>query len=135
MNVLYMAHSGLRYVVLLVGLVSLVLLLLGVVRGRPFGRMHRALSSSYAGLLDLQVLLGLSMVALGRFYPALVGHLAVMLLAAAELHVLLIVNRKRPAPGHLLPLVGVALSLVLVAAGVMAIGRTVFQTTPFVPLP
>jgi hypothetical protein len=135
MNVLYMAHSGLRYLVLLAGFLALGVFLVGQLRGQAFGRLHRVLGTSYAGLLHLQGTLGLTMVALGRFYPALIGHLALMLAASVELQVALIVNRKRPTPGLLLPLLAVVASLVLVAVGVMSIGRGLFQTTAFAPLP
>jgi phosphoglycerol transferase MdoB-like AlkP superfamily enzyme len=134
MNVLYAAHSGLRYLVVLAGLLALVVFLLGQVQKQPFGRFPRVLGTAYAGLVHLQVTLGLTMAALGRWYPALIGHLAMMLLAAVGLQVALSMNKKRPSPGFLLPLVAVAVSLALIAGGVMAIGRGLFQMVPFAPM-
>jgi hypothetical protein len=131
MNFLFQAHSGLRYLVLLVGLVALAYFVSGLATKRPVGKGVRILGSSFVGLLDLQVLLGLIMVAMGRFYPQLIGHLVMMLLATGVTHALLVINRKRPNPGYVLPLIAVLVALALIAGGIMAIGRGVFSHTAF----
>ncbi|WP_224243421.1 hypothetical protein [Hyalangium gracile] len=131
MNFLYQAHSGLRYLVLLAGLVALAYFVSGLATKRPVGKGVRIIGSSFVGLLDLQVLLGILMVAMGRYYPRLIGHIVLMLLAAAVTHVLLVINRKRPNPGYLLPLIAVLAALVLIVGGIMAIGRGVFTSTAF----
>lgn len=130
MNILFQAHSGLRYLVLLVGLAALAYFVSGLAAKRPAGKGVRVLGSAFVGLLDLQVLLGLIMVAMGRYYPRLIGHIVMMVAAAAVTHALLVVNRKRPNPGFLLPLIAVALALVLIAGGIMAIGRGLLTHTP-----
>lgn len=131
MNILFQAHSGLRYLVLLVGVAAVSYFLSGLATKRPVDKGVRILGAAFTGLLDLQVVLGISMVALGRFYPQLIGHIVMMLLAVVETHVLLVVNRKRSNPGYLLPLIAVALALALIAGGVMAIGRGLLtHTTP-----
>jgi hypothetical protein len=130
MNILFQAHSGLRYLVLLVGLVALAYFVSGLATKRPVGKPVRILGSAFAGLLDLQIVLGLIMVAMGRYYPLLIGHIVMMLVAAALTHVLLVVNRKRPTPGYVLPLIAVALALALIAGGLMAIGRGLLTHTP-----
>jgi hypothetical protein len=132
MNILFQAHSGIRYLVLLVGLVALAYFVSGLAAKRPVGKPVRILGSAFVGLLDLQILLGLIMVAMGRYYPRLIGHIVMMLVAAAVTHVLLVVNRKRSNPGYLLPLIAVALALALIAGGLMAIGRGLFTHTPTV---
>ncbi len=132
MNILFQAHSGIRYLVLLVGLVALAYFVSGLAAKRPVGKPVRILGSAFVGLLDLQILLGIIMVAMGRYYPRLIGHIVMMLVAAAITHVLLVVNRKRPNPGYLLPLIAVALALALIAGGLMAIGRGLFTHTPTV---
>lgn len=131
MNAIYMAHSGLRYLVLLSGFITLALLLIGQLQGKAFGPLHRISSSAYAGLLHLQVVLGIVLGGMGRFYPALIGHLAMMLAAAVGLQFALTFNKKRGTPNLKLPLVAVAVSLVLIAGGVMAIGRGLFQSIAF----
>ncbi|SEU35550.1 MULTISPECIES: hypothetical protein [Stigmatella] len=132
MNFLFQFHSGLRFLVLLVGLVALVYFAVGQVTKRTAGKDVRVLGAIYSGLLDLQFLIGIVMVALGRYYPQLIGHIVTMVLAVAVTHVLLVRNRKKPQPGFLLPLVAVAVSLLLIAGGIMAIGRGVLTQTAFV---
>ena len=129
MNVLFMAHSGLRYLVLLTGLIASLYFVLGAVSRQPLNRVGRNFGMAFAGLLDLQVVLGFSMVAMGRYYPALIGHIAMMVSAAVLVHVLLIVNRRKPSPGHLLPLLGAAVALILIAGGILAIGRSLLGST------
>jgi hypothetical protein len=128
----FYAHSGLRYLVLLVGLVALAYFVSGLVAKRPVDKGVRVLGAAFTGLLDLQVLIGLIMVAMGRYYPQLIGHIVMMVLAAAVTHALLVINRKRPNPGYLLPLIAVAGALALIAGGIMAIGRGVLTHTAFV---
>lgn len=131
MNFLFQAHSGLRYLVLLAGLVALAYFVSGLAMKRPVGKGVRVLGAIFTGLLDLQALLGLIMVAMGRFYPQLIGHIVMMVLAVAETHVLLVINRKRPSPGYVLPLIAVLVALALIAGGIMAIGRGVLSHTAF----
>ena len=131
MNFLFQAHSGLRYLVLLTGVVALAYFVSGLATKRPVDKGVRILGAVFTGLLDLQILLGLIMVAMGRFYPQLIGHIVMMLLAATVTHVLLVVNRKRPTPGYALPAVAVGGALVLIFGGIMAIGRGVLTHSTF----
>jgi heme A synthase len=130
MNFLFAAHSGLRYLVLLAGLVAAVVMLTGFLSRRPWGRPSRISLAVFTGFLDLQALLGLAMVALGRFYPSLMGHIVMMVLAVVAAHGLSISARKQ-ADGrraHSLGLIGVVLPLVLIVLGIGAIGRGVFES-------
>lgn len=129
MSALFHAHSGLRFLVLLAGVVNLVLLGAALVQKRPYAKPHRAAGAAFAGLLHVQVLLGLAMVAMGRYYPALVGHIVMMLVAAIAAQVTMSLNRRRATPTVALPLVGVVVALVCITGGVMAIGRGLFTTT------
>jgi hypothetical protein len=129
MTALLHAHSGLRYLVLLLAVVNLAVLAMGLAQKSAPGKLHRALGGAFAGTLDLQVVLGLVMVAMGKFYPQLIGHLAMMLLAAVLAHATQILNRKRPQPGHVLPLIGVGGALALILGGILAIGRSPFAMT------
>ena len=129
MIALFHAHSGLRYLILLLGVVNVVVLGVGLARKQPFGKLHRILGASFAGSLHLQVLIGVGMVAMGRWYPQLAGHLAMMLIAAGVAQAAMTVNRKRPAPGLQLPLIGVLVALACIAGGIMAIGRGLFTMT------
>jgi hypothetical protein len=54
-----------------------------------------------------------------------------MVLATGVTHALLVINRKRPNPGYLLPLIAVLVALALIVGGIMAIGRGVLSHTAF----
>jgi cbb3-type cytochrome oxidase subunit 3 len=129
MNALFAAHSGLRYLVLLAGLVAVVYFALGLAQKRPYTRAVRTVGAIFSGLMDLQILLGLILVLMGRYYPQLIGHIVLMVLAAVVVHVLLAKNRKRAQPGYALPLAGVVLGLVLLVAGILAIRPSIFFMT------
>lgn len=132
MNALFHAHSGIRFLVILFGALNVLVLGIGLAQKQPFGKVHRILGASFAGSLHLQVVLGLSLVAMGRWYPALMGHLSMMILAAVVAQGAQIMNRKKPTPTLVLPLLGVLIALVLIFGGVMAIGRGLFTMTPMV---
>lgn len=127
MTALYHAHSGLRFLVLLAAVVAIAYFAFGLATKRPFDKVGRILGSVFIGLLDLQILLGLSMVALGFWYPRLAGHLVLMLVAAAVAHIVLARNRKREKPTWTAHLVGVAVSLVLIVLGILAIRENIFS--------
>jgi hypothetical protein len=126
MNILFHAHSGLRYLVLLSGLIALGWFAFGLATKRPVDRSVRILGSSFVGLLDTQVLLGVLLFITWPYYPALIGHIVMMVLAAGLAHALLVVNRRRPNPGYVLPLIAVAGALVLIIGGILAISRPIF---------
>ncbi len=127
MSLFYAAHSGVRYLVLLFGLIALFQALWASSRRRTYDPRGRLLLVVYTGTLDLQVLLGLLTLLTRPFYSALIGHIVMMLGAAVVVHITLALNRRRePSPrGYALQMVGVALSLVLIVAGILAIGRPI----------
>ena len=69
------------------------------------------------------------MVLMGRYYPALIGHMAMMVIAAVVAQVTMSLNRRRATPTLSLPLVGVIVALVCITGGVMAIGRGLLTVT------
>jgi hypothetical protein len=119
------AHSGLRYLVLLAAVVTLVMAVAGLVTRRPYGKDIRIPATAFAGLLHLQVLLGFAVAVSGRFYPSLIGHIFLMLFAAVVAQVPLSVMRRRPpeARTHIPHLLSTVVALGLIWAGVAAIGR------------
>ncbi len=124
---LLMAHSGFRYLVLLMGLVVVGYAAYGMVTGRPYDTRMRALSAIFTGVLDLTVLLGFANLFTGMFYPQLGGHIVMMVLAAAVAHVVHGVMKRRPDDQRTYAphLVGTAVVLAMVVAGIMAIGRPI----------
>ena len=126
-TVFFHAHSGLRYLVLLAGLMAFLYTLIAALRSRPWDRGGRILVSVFAGLLDLQILLGVILAFVWRFYPALWGHLTMMLLAAAAVHGASIINRRRPPEraSHMTAALGTAGALILIVGGIAAIQRSI----------
>jgi heme A synthase len=130
MTFIYYAHSGLRYLVLVAGVVALIYFAFAFFSRRPAHRADRILMSSFVGLLDLQILLGLLLVIGGIFYPMIIGHLTLMALAAVAAH-LAAVRAKRaldPRTAHQIRLVGTLITLGLIAAGISALGRGIFES-------
>jgi hypothetical protein len=125
------AHSGLRFLILLLGVLNVVVLGAGLAGKKPFSKVHRVLGASFAGALHLQLVLGVSMVAMGRYYPALIGHMVMMIFAAVAAQAAFSVNRRRETPSLQLPLAGVVVALVCIFGGVMSIGRGLFTVSAF----
>jgi heme A synthase len=125
---LLLAHSGVRYLVFLTGLLVVGYALFGLATKRPFDKTMRSLGSVFTGVMDLQVLLGVTLLVTGfGFYPALSGHIATMVLAAAVSHVVPAVMRRRPAERRSYGpyAVGASVALALVALGILSIGRPI----------
>lgn len=130
-NILYHAHSGLRYLVLLAAVAAIVGLAHGVFTGRA-ARAASLLASTFAGLLDLQILLGVGLVIGGIFPDAVVGHLIVMVFAAVVTHASSIIGQRSNSERRELAirLGGIVVALVLIAGGILAIGRGVLGSAP-----
>lgn len=131
MNALFHAHSGLRYLVLLAAIVAIVVLAYALATGRSVRAAQRT-ASVYTGLLDLQIVIGIALVFMGLFPDAVIGHLAMMLLAAVVVHATAIFGRRASNERRELAfrLGGVVVSLVLIVGGIMAIGRSVLGSAP-----
>lgn len=92
MNILLMAHSGVRWLILLVAAVAVVKFALGWLQGGEFKGMDRGLASAFSGLMDLQVTLGLILLLWSGFagvgFPLFrIEHAVAMILAAVVGHV------------------------------------------------
>jgi asparagine N-glycosylation enzyme membrane subunit Stt3 len=121
------AHSGLRYLVLLLGIAVVAYALYGLARKRPYDRRMRILGAAFTGALDLTVLFGLAHLFTSRFYPQLGGHIVMMVLALAVAHIVSIVMRRRPPEERTYTphVVGTLTVLVIVALGIAALGRPI----------
>jgi hypothetical protein len=123
---LFMAHSGVRYLVLLSGIIALILAGLSL-RGGVLSRAGDIAGRVYVGVLDLQFLLGLGTVFTRPFIPQYIGHIVMMVLAVALAHAISVAVKKRPEasrpPGMLAA--GIAGSLVIIIVGILAIGRPI----------
>lgn len=123
---LFQAHSGLRYLVLLAGLAAVVVAALGWQR-RPAAAAgaERPLALAFVGLLDLQALLGIVLLLLWTFYGQLMGHIVTMILAVALAHIGNARAKKAatPADASKMRAIAFAVTLLLIAAGILSIGR------------
>lgn len=126
-NILFHAHSGLRYLVLLAGVLALAYSLVSAIRGQAWDRRGRIFLSIFVGVVDLQVVTGLILVFVRAFYPMLWGHIVMMVLAAAAAHVASALNKRRPPErqSHWLAVAGVGLAFVFIIGGIIAIGRPI----------
>jgi small-conductance mechanosensitive channel len=121
------AHSGLRYLVLLLAVVTALYALVGMMQKKPVDRAGLILLRIFTGTLDLQMLLGIVTLITGRFYPQLIGHIVVMVAAIAVAH--LGAKRLKDGPveqrtnGRLLATALIPLALVI--AGILAIQRPI----------
>ena len=125
MTIVFYAHSGIRYLVLLVAVAALAYLLFGLATRRDFDKLAGVLTGAYLGLLDLQVLVGVALYLLFPSRPALIGHAVMMLAAVTVGHVANIMNKRREQKSYGVAFGGVAVSLLLVGGGIMAIGRAI----------
>lgn len=104
-------HNVIRWLVLLGGISAVVVTLRGVFTRAAWGDLERRLGSMFAGLLDLQIVLGLllyfiSPLIVGNFGNMgsvmandelrffLVEHLVIMVLAAVAAHIGLVASRR-----------------------------------------
>ncbi|HEV2130076.1 MAG TPA: hypothetical protein VGR27_03180 [Longimicrobiaceae bacterium] len=124
---LFHAHSGIRYLVLLAGAMAVLFFAAAWITRRPPDRAARVVMAVFAGVLDLQVLLGIVLVITGIFYPALIGHIVMMLLAVVFAHGFSIASRRSSSPRRSsgLALGGVLLAMGAIISGILAIGRAV----------
>ena len=131
-QMIFYAHSGLRFLVLLSGAIAAAVLLWGWRSNRPFAGQARAATAVFTGTLDLQVLLGLAAVFTRPWYGALIGHLVMMVAAALAAHFVLAYARKQAEPrrANQVAFAGVVLALLLIVGGIMAIRSTPFEMTP-----
>ncbi len=124
---LFYSHSGFRYLVLLAGILAIGYAAYGAATGRPYDKNMRILAAAYTGLIDLSLLLGVALMLSGLFYPQLGGHIVMMILAALVAHIVSGVMRRRPMQErtYMPHVIGTAVSLGLVVAGVLALGRPI----------
>lgn len=127
---LYHAHSGLRYLVLLAGLLALLVFAYGLITRRPV-HAAPAFTAAFTGLLDLQLLLGFALFFGGIRYSALVGHMVMMILAAVAANGAAILAPRATTERQEISmrLAGVLVALVCIVIGIMAIGRSVMGST------
>ncbi|MEO7041451.1 MAG: hypothetical protein ABI035_04250 [Gemmatimonadaceae bacterium] len=131
MKILYYTHSGLRYLILLVAVAAVLALTYSVATGRV-APVARKLSTVFVGLLDLQIVLGISLMMGGIFPDAVTGHLILMIFAALATHGAFLIGQQLENVRSELAvrLGGIIVALALIVVGIMAIGRSVLGSLP-----
>lgn len=91
MTILLMAHSWLRWLILLIAIAAIVKFLIGWLRASSYQGMDRGLMSGFSGLMDLQATLGIILFLWSGFggvgFPAYrIAHGLIMIFAAALVH-------------------------------------------------
>ena len=90
MSFLLIAHSYLRWLILIVALIAVIKFAIGWRRGSAFQKMDRGLASGFSGLMDLQALLGLILLiwngVIGGFPMFRIEHAVTMIVATAVAH-------------------------------------------------
>ncbi len=120
MGILFMAHSGVRYLVLVAAVVALVLSLM---KGQDANA--RKAMGAFVGAVDVQVLLGLLLIMQIPFYGALMGHIALMFAAVFAAHGFSVAAKKKEESGGMTRVIGIVVTLVLIVLGIVAIGRPI----------
>ena len=124
---IFQAHSGLRYLVLLTGVLVILYAAYGIATKRPYDKTMRILSAVFTGSIDLTALFGFAYLFMGTFYPQLGGHIVTMILAVVVAHVISAVMKRRPMEERTYAphLVGAVIVLALIVTGITAIGRPI----------
>jgi hypothetical protein len=116
-------HSILRWVVILVALAAIVKLVIGLVKQQDYDEMTRGFVSAFAGLMDIQLLLGVMFfvwngLAGAGFPRQRWEHLVIMTIAVIVAHLPAMWKKAEPQKRLRNTLAAVAGSLVLVVIGV-----------------
>lgn len=92
MTILLMAHSWLRWLILLVAIVAVIKFLIGWLRAGAYQGMDQGLMSGFSGLMDLQATLGIILLLWSGFsgvgFPLYrIAHGLIMIFAAVLAHI------------------------------------------------
>jgi hypothetical protein len=121
MAMILLIHSLFRWVVVIVGIVTLVKLILAVAQHSPYTKLDRTLTMLFSTSVDIQVLLGLiTLFALGISRERM-EHAFIMVLAVIAVHLPM---RWRNAPDALRfrnTLISFVIALVLIFIGVAVV--------------
>jgi hypothetical protein len=126
-ELLHTTHSLLRYGVLLAAVGVMIAAALAWRRPPGTAEPDRTAMTVFVALVDVQVLLGIVLFVVWPYYPMLIGHIVMMVLAAGAAHGGSVMARRR-APersGAPVRLVTAVVVLVLIVGGIMAIQRPV----------
>lgn len=126
MDVLFQAHSGFRYLVLLAAVAIIVYAVVGLAMKRPLDRGALTTFRFFVILLDIQLVLGIATLLTRPYFPALIGHIVLMVAAVAIAHLGAVRAKKaEPPAGFGLILATTLIALALIVGGILAIQRPI----------
>jgi hypothetical protein len=117
-EMILLVHSMFRWIVVIVGIVTIVKLILAIVQKSSFTKADRVITMLFSTAVDIQILLGLITIFTLGFSRDRLEHAFVMLLALAAVHVPM---RWRNAPDAVRfrnTLISFVAALVLIFIGV-----------------
>jgi hypothetical protein len=114
-------HSINRWVIVAVGVLAAIKFLIGWLGKRPYGPLDRALMGGFAGLLDLQVLLGIILLiglGLERYQ---IEHAITMVVAVVLAHLSIRWRNAADTTRFRAQFILIALALLIIYAGVVTL--------------
>jgi hypothetical protein len=126
MNFLLMAHSGLRWLILLVAVVAIVKFLIGWLTRGQYKGMDQGLMAGFSGLMDLQTALGIILLLWSGFAGAgfpryRIEHGVIMIVAAVVAHLSARWKEAEDAVRFRNGLLVILASLILVLIGILVL--------------
>ena len=130
-TILFQAHSGVRWLVVLATVVAIIAILIGLFQNRPYDGFAKRFMTIFVRSVEIQWLLGLIvLIALGvpegtgyRW-----GHVALMTVAVVVAHLDMPFRRRPDNVRYMVSLAVIIVTLVIVFAGVAALpGRSLFS--------
>jgi hypothetical protein len=117
-NMLFHAHSGLRWLVMLMTVVAFVYLLVGAIQSKPFDKLTHRVVVIWSSLFGLQWLLGLVLFIVMGSTTERLEHMVTMTIALAVAHAYVPLKKRPDATRYYGILASILVVLVLIYMGV-----------------
>ena len=122
MDIVLLLHSLVRFLILIAAVVGMVKVLLSLAHKRASDRLDQTIASTFLGLYDLQVLLGILLILLGGLTQAV--HPIVMFIGVLLAHGLQsMIKRTKDANIPVYRLAFYILPLLVILVGLASIGH------------
>ena len=118
-NILFQAHSGIRWLVVLVTVVALVVVIVGWLQKRDFESFARRFMTVFSSLVGLQWLAGIILIiVMGTYTSYQIEHAVTMTLAVVAAHMYLPFKRRPDSTRYVVSLIVILVTLAIVYVGV-----------------
>lgn len=118
-EILFQAHSGLRWLVVLATVVAIIAILIGLLQNRPYETFARRPMLIFSSLVGLQWLLGVILLLVyGTYTQYQLEHAATLTIALIVAHLYLPFRRQADQRRYVASLVVILVTLLLVYVGV-----------------